>query len=146
MRLSLNSDYSIRMLSMLATNAGELVTIAEIAQRFDISVNHLMKVANRLGQLGYIETLRGRHGGLRLARAAEEISIGEVIRHTETDFAMVECFAERGGCCVIAGPCRFQAILEDARDAFLAVLDRHSLADLTTGNCSLCKLLEATRS
>ena len=145
MRLSLNSDYSIRILSMLAANDGRLVTISSIGDRYDISVNHLAKLANRLGQLGYIETVRGRRGGLRLAMPAGDISLGAVIRHTEPDFAIAGCFAGRDACCLISGPCRFESILADARDAFLAVLDRHSLADLTSENRLLDELLSISR-
>ena len=130
MRLNLQSDYSLRLLMHLAANPGRLATIAEVADRFRISQNHLMKVAHFLGKEGLIHTVRGRAGGLRLARGAETIGVGDVVRRTEGDIRLVECFASETNACVISGACRLKGILHEALAAFLSVLDRYSLADL----------------
>ena len=102
-----------------------------------------MKVANDLGQHGFIETICGRGGGLRLARLAARIGLGEVVRKMEGDFTMVECFAPESNHCRICGPCRLQDILRDALKAYIAVLDEYTLADLTGRNPRLSKLLLA---
>lgn len=132
MRLSLQSDYSLRLLMHLAVNPDRLVTIGEVATRFRISRNHLMKVAYLLGKEGLIETVRGRSGGLRLARKAESIGVGDVLRRMEGDMRLVDCFSGEPGACLISGACRLKGVLHEALDAFLAVLDRYTLADLAT--------------
>lgn len=129
MRLSSFSDYSLRVLMYLGIHAGRLATIGEIAQAYDISAHHLTKVVNHLGRLAYIETVRGKGGGIRLARAAAEISLGELIRQTENDWALVECFASDGNCRILPA-CRLPAILDEALAAMFSVLDRYTLADL----------------
>lgn len=130
MRLSLQSDYSLRLLMHLAANPGRLVTIGEVAARFRISQNHLMKVAYLLGREGLIQTVRGRAGGLRLAHKPERIGVGDVVRRMEGDIHIVECFSNEPGGCLISGACRLKGVLHEALDAFLAVLDRYTLADL----------------
>ncbi|MFZ6761159.1 Rrf2 family transcriptional regulator [Pseudoroseomonas sp. WGS1072] len=134
MRLTLHTDYALRTLIFVGLRAGRLASIPEIAQAFRISENHLTKVVHGLGRAGFLETLRGRGGGLRLARPAREIGLGAVVRATEEDLALVACFpgagAQAGTPCLIAGNCELQAVLAEALAAFLAVLDRHSLADL----------------
>ena len=107
---------------------GRLGSIAEIARAYAVSEHHLTKVIHRLGQLGLVKTTRGRNGGLRLGRPPEEISLGQVVRQTEEDLAIAECFGR--GCCAIAGVCELQRVLNEALQAFLFVLDRHTLADL----------------
>ncbi len=129
MRLSSFSDYSLRVLIYLGLHAGRLATVGEIAAAYGISDNHLTKVAHHLGRLGYVETVRGKGGGLRLGRGAAEIRLGEVIRGTEVDFALVECFAT-GSQCQIHAACRLPPILDEALAAMFAVLDRYTLADL----------------
>lgn len=142
MRLNLQSDYALRLLMQLAVTPGRLVTVAEVSERFRISRNHLMKVAHLLGREGFIETVRGRAGGLRLARPPEAISVGEVVRRMEADFAIVDCFPGGGGGCLISPGCRLKGVLREAMDAFLAVLDAATLADLTRKNSLLRDLLQ----
>jgi Rrf2 family nitric oxide-sensitive transcriptional repressor len=128
MRLTQFSDYSLRALMFISLRDGENSSIAEIARAYAISEHHLTKVIHRLGQLGLVKTTRGRNGGLRLGRRPEEISLGQVVRQTEEDLAIAECFGR--GCCAIAGVCELQRVLNEALQAFLFVLDRHTLADL----------------
>jgi Rrf2 family transcriptional regulator, nitric oxide-sensitive transcriptional repressor len=129
MQLTKFSDYALRVL-MYAHAAGDRrVTIEEMAASYGISRAHLMKVVNALARQGYLTAVRGRAGGLTLARPADEIRLGEVIRSTEPDFALVECFAT-GNQCLIAGCCRLPRALSQALDAFLDALDRHTLASV----------------
>jgi Rrf2 family transcriptional regulator, nitric oxide-sensitive transcriptional repressor len=132
MRLNLQSDYALRLLMHLAANPDRLVTIRTVADRFRISQNHLMKVAFLLGREGLIQTVRGRAGGLRLARRPESIRVGDVVRRMEGDIQLVECFSAEPGGCLISRACRLKGVLHEALDAFLGVLDRYTLADLTT--------------
>jgi len=141
MRLSLYSDYALRVLMYLALQQERLPTISEIAEAYGISKNHLMKVAHQLGMQGYIETVRGRGGGLRLAKPPEEIGIGSVVRFTEQDMAMVECMGEDSGC-LLTPSCALRGIIGEALQAFLGVLDDYSLADITRQRRSLMALLE----
>lgn len=140
MRLSSFSDYSLRVLMYLGAHRCRLATVGEIATAYAISGHHLTKVVNLLGHLGYIETVRGKGGGIRLGRAPEEIGLGEVIRQTENDFALVECFAGSSQC-QIQGACRLPPILDEALAAMFAVLDRHTLADLLQESVSLRRAL-----
>ncbi len=143
MRLTSFSDYSLRLLMLAAARKGGLVTIREAAQAYGISRNHLMKVAYALGRHGYLETVRGRGGGLRLARAPEEIGLGALLRLTEEDFRIVECFDPAANTCPIVRCCRLKGILGEATAAWLAVMDRYTLADLTARNNALTRLLAA---
>ena len=145
MQLTRYSDYSLRVLMYLALEPDRLSTIEEIAGSYDISKAHLMKVVHQLGLRGYVETVRGRRGGLRLARRPEEIRLGDVLRSTEGDMALVECFNPAGSQCAIEPACRLRLVLHDALAAFLAVLDRHTLADLVARRRGpLTRLLEAS--
>ncbi len=144
MRLSSFSDYSLRVLMYLGVHAERLATIGEIAEAYDISSNHLTKVVNHLGRLGYIETVRGKGGGIRLARPAAGIRLGELIRQTENDWALVECFASDGHCRIMPA-CRLPAILDEALAAMLAVLDRYTLADLLQNSASLGRMIPVHR-
>jgi len=130
------------MLMHLAVNAPNLVTIAEVAERYDISKNHLMKVAHTLVQDGSVTSVRGRNGGLRLARPASAINIGQVTRALEQKSALVDCFPGGHGACLIAPACRLKGALAEALEAFYAVLDRYCLADLVSKNHALEALLE----
>lgn len=130
MRLTSHTDYALRVLIYLGLNSERYTTIREISDRYKISRNHLMKVVYNLGQHGYISTVRGKHGGMRLARAPQEIILGAVVRHMEPDFRIAACFERGKDSCTIAPACVLKAVLADARDAFFNVLDQHSLADL----------------
>jgi Rrf2 family transcriptional regulator, nitric oxide-sensitive transcriptional repressor len=138
MRLTRYTDYSLRVLIYLGLQPERLSSIREIAGAYGISESHLMKVVQALGQSGYVATLRGRGGGLKLAKPPHEINVGDVVRNTEDDLALVECFAEDGAC-RIAGPCRLRHLLTEALEAFFAVLDRYTLADLLQPNRNMLK-------
>jgi Rrf2 family nitric oxide-sensitive transcriptional repressor len=132
MRLTVYSDYSLRLLMYLAVRPERLSTIREIAGAYNISSNHLMKVVHQLGLAGYVETVRGRNGGMRLGRPAAEIGLGELIRHTEPDMDIVPCFEPENQSCPLRKACRLKGALDKARLAFLGVLDEYTLADLTS--------------
>ena len=129
MRLTQFSDYALRTLLFLGVHDDRLVSIAEVARSYRISYNHLAKVAAMLGELGVVESVRGRGGGLRLARDPVEINIGWLVRRTEPDFHLVECFDPATNTCPIAPACMLLRVLHDAQAAFLRVLDQHTLAD-----------------
>lgn len=142
MRLTNYTDYSLRVLIYLATKQNhELVTIKEIAEAYHISKNHLMKVVFELGKLGYLETIRGRNGGFRLLRAPEEISLGQLVRATEEDFNLVECFDRDHGGCVISPVCKLKGVIKEALNAYMNVLDQYTLADLVDNTDDLSRLL-----
>ena len=143
MRLTGFTDYSLRVLMYVGTKGDELSTIDEIAEAYGISRNHLMKVVYRLGKLGYLETIRGKTGGMRLLPAPGDINIGRLVRETEETLGLVECMQERGECC-IQPACSLQGILNESLNAFLAVLDKYTLADLLRPRQRLKKLLELT--
>jgi Rrf2 family nitric oxide-sensitive transcriptional repressor len=131
--LTLWADYALRTLIYLGAKGDSLATIAEIAESFDISRPHLMKIVNRLGTQGYVDPIRGRRGGIRLARPPAQIRVGAVIRDTEEDLAVMGCLSEPGsepGFCRIEGCCVLRRALHEATLAFLGVLDRYTLADL----------------
>lgn len=141
MRLTVYTDYALRLLMYLALKDGGLATIAEIAGSYGISRNHLMKVAYELGAAGYIETVRGRGGGLRLAKAAGSIRLGDVVRRTEPDMALVTCFKPIDAPCPIKRCCVLRDALERACSAFAQVLDSYSLADLVRPRSRLRTML-----
>lgn len=141
MRLTIYTDFSLRVLMFLALKGDGLATIAEVAKAYGISKNHLMKVTYQLGLAGYVETVRGKGGGMRLARRPQDIVIGEVVRHTEPDMALVPCFAPDDASCAILPSCALRGALSGARDAFLSALDEHTLADLVRPRAPLQKLL-----
>lgn len=141
MRLSRHSDYALRLLMLLAVRDCSLSTISEIAERYRISKSHLMKVAQDLTRLGVVQSVRGRSGGLRLGRDASDIRVGEIVRHLEPDFAVVECLQESGGACLVSPACRLKHAFREASQAFVETLDRYSLADLVSRNDPLADLL-----
>lgn len=167
MRLTTYSDYAMRCLIYLAVQEQQdkLANIQDIADVFEISKNHLTKVIHQLATLGYIESIRGRHGGIRLAKAANQINLGEVIRQTEADFAIVDCFAgmnkaifispqalEKPGAlpvslmdqakfCKITPACQLKRVFYEATQSFLSVLDQYTLADMTENKDHLKQLL-----
>jgi len=129
MRLTNFSDYALRVLMYAAARDGHLITIDETAEVYGISRAHLMKVVNQLTRTGFLKAVRGRSGGLALAKYPAKIRLGDVIRATEPDFALVECFAT-GNQCVITPRCRLRRVLNEALGAFMGTLDRYTLADL----------------
>lgn len=130
MRLTAYTDYALRTLMHLGINRDRLVTIQDIADLHGISKNHLMKVAHQLGLSGMVETVRGRNGGLRLNKEPADINIGEVVRNTETDFFMAECFDRKKTQCAYLPSCELKEVLRSATAAYLHVLDGVTLDDL----------------
>src|SRR5690554_6083589 len=126
MHLTRYTDYALRVLLYLAIKGETRSTINEIAESYGISRNHLMKVVQDLSHRGYVTTIRGKNGGLLLNRSPEEIPLGSLIRDTESELGLVECFRE-GNECIITPACRVKPILNEALDAFMAVLDRYTL-------------------
>ncbi|MFI4890374.1 MAG: Rrf2 family transcriptional regulator [Steroidobacterales bacterium] len=134
MQLTQFTDYSLRTLIFLGAHPGQLCRISQIATAYGISVNHLMKVVNRLSSSGYVETIRGKGGGLRLARAPRLINLGAVVRDMEERFDIVECFNPQHQDCPLLPACTLKSLLNDARRNFLATLDRHTLQDVIGDN------------
>lgn len=140
MRLTLHTDYSLRVLIHVGVADGKLITITDIAEAFDISKQHLMKVVNNLSQKGYLDTVRGRGGGIRLSRAPSDINVGEVVRQTEETLGVIGCLEQRGYC-PIQRVCELRSVFDEATQAFLAVLDGYTLADLIKPRRALSSLL-----
>ena len=140
MRLTLNTDFSLRVLIHVGLCGDKLTRINDIAQSFGISKAHLMKVVNDLSRNGYLETVRGRNGGIRLMREPRHINIGQVVRDTENQLGVIGCL-ERRGYCPIERACVLRSALQDATQAFLAVLDAYTLADLIKPQRALSSLL-----
>ncbi len=130
MRLTLYTDYSLRVLLYLANKEEQIVTISELADFYKISRNHLVKVVHNLGLNGYIQTTRGRRGGLKLSRPANEILIGKIVRSTEPDFDLLECFNPATDHCIVTNACSLKGVFFKARSSFLSVLDQYTLADM----------------
>ena len=143
MRITKFTDYALRILIFLeAQPTDRLTTIAELSKMYSISINHVRVVVHKLGKVGYIDSIQGKGGGIKLARKASDISVGDVIRHTENDFYVVECFnPESETDCSIAKACKLKGVLRKALDAFLETLDQYTLADLTTNKTSILKQL-----
>lgn len=129
MRLTAMTDYSMRLLMYLGNHPDRLCTIAEVAKAHGISEPHLMKITHRLAQAGWVETTRGKNGGMRLARPPAEISIGAVVRDMENDLAVVACLGGQTDC-ILVGQCALTNIMQGALDQFLAHLDGYTLADI----------------
>ncbi len=130
MRLTSFTDYGLRMLMRMAGTPGQGISTAEMAQEFGLSRHHLTKIVQKLAQAGYVATRRGSGGGAMLARPADEIRLGAIIRLLEEGQPLVECFGPDGGDCTIDGRCRLKARLRAAEASFLADLDRSTLADI----------------
>jgi Rrf2 family transcriptional regulator, nitric oxide-sensitive transcriptional repressor len=144
MRLTRHTDNALRALIYLGVHGAEgPVRITDIARRMGMSEDHLAKVVARLAQLGHVETIRGREGGVKLARPAAQIIVGRVVRDTEDNMALVECFDPETNQCPIAPACALAPALDEALTAFLAVLDRYTLADLIAKPRALAKLMVA---
>ncbi|MCG5479398.1 MAG: Rrf2 family transcriptional regulator [Ensifer alkalisoli] len=141
MRMTLHTDYALRMLIYAATRSNGMCTVNEVAEAYGLSRNHLLKVAQTLRDLGLVETTRGRAGGIRLAKAPEEIAVGALVRATEEEFALAECMQAGGHTCAISPACRLKGMLHEALGAFLAVLDRYTLADVVQNRATLGPLL-----
>lgn len=143
MKLTNYTDYSLRVLIYLSLKSPqELSTIQEIADAYTISKNHLMKIIHHLGQLGYIETIRGRSGGIRLAKSPGEINIGKVVSETEEDFQIVDCFKQGGSYCSISPSCKLKHALYEALQAFIGILNGYTLEDLVNNKDELSELLK----
>ena len=141
MHITRYTDYALRVLIYLGISEDRTCTILEISERYKISKNHLMKIVHQLGQEGFIETVRGRGGGMRLGRAPEDMTVGEVVRVTEEDFNIVECFDPARNQCQITSACVLSSALDRALTAFLTVLDGVTIADLIKPEKELRKLL-----
>lgn len=140
MRLTSFTDYCLRVLLYLGLKQNELSTITEIADCYAISRNHLMKVVYELGRLGYVETIRGKHGGMRLRARPGRINLGELVRRTENDLSLAECFGTENHC-RLTPSCALRGVLDEALQAFLGVLDRYTLADLLEPRAELAALV-----
>ena len=145
MKLTTFTDYCLRVLIYLAADPDRRATIAQIATAFDVSEHHLVKVVHFLGRQGWVRTLRGRGGGLVLARPAAEIGVGQVVRDSEGAAHPVQCFTDGAASCAIAGCCRLSGVLAEAMAAFHAVLDRYTLADLVRNREVLVDVLHLHR-
>jgi Rrf2 family nitric oxide-sensitive transcriptional repressor len=141
MQLTLYTDYGLRTLISLALAPESRQTVTSISESYGISRHHLVKVVARLAELGYVKTLRGKGGGIRLARAPAAICIGQVVRDLECELGVVACLQQDGGHCAIEPSCRLKGLLAEATRGFLAVLDAHTLADLVVSRAPMARLL-----
>ncbi|MCL4779386.1 MAG: Rrf2 family transcriptional regulator [Gammaproteobacteria bacterium] len=141
MRLTTFTDYNLRVLIYLAIQPGKRATIAEIATAFRISESHLMKVVHFLGKQGFLDNVRGKGGGLMLARPPEEINVGAIVQLTEADALLAECFDDDHNACVITRVCQLRTVLGEAAQAFNAVLSRYTIADLISTRPQLARIL-----
>lgn len=135
MKLTSFTDYSLRLLMYVAVNDDRLVSIREVSEVFEISRNHLMKIVHELGKGGYLRTVRGKNGGFQLGRPAKDINLGKLIRYTEDDLDVVECFDAKNANCKIVERCMLAGVLQMALNSFFEVLDGHNLEDLITNLC-----------
>lgn len=146
MRLTMYTDYSLRVLIFLASKQQEeLTTVQEISDAYQISKNHLTKIVHSLGKLQLIETVRGRGGGIRLSVDPKDINIGELVRKTEDDFHLVECFDSSKNMCVLSSACQLKGVLYEALQAYFAVLDQYTIADFIRNKDEIHALLFSAR-
>jgi Rrf2 family nitric oxide-sensitive transcriptional repressor len=141
MQLTQYTDFALRTLIALAVSPGERSTVSDVSRAYGISRHHLVKVVGRLAELGYVDTLRGKGGGMRLARRPQHIGVGEIVRAMEAELGVVNCLKVDGEGCVIASVCRLKSIMRDATEKFLAELDAYTLADMLRTRAPLSKLL-----
>lgn len=146
MRLTNYTNYALRTLQMAAIRAPHLVRIDEVAQAHRINRAHLTKVVHQLGLAGYLETIRGPRGGLRLARPAEKIVVGDVVRVTEGPINLVECFSAKSNTCRLRGICRLSVKLQEATQAFMAVLDDLTVAEISSNRGDIFARLGLTEA
>lgn len=142
MRFTRYTDLCLRVLLYAGLKHPELSSIPEMAEKYQIPESHLTKVVHELGRAGYLETVRGRGGGLRLAKALDEIVLGDVVRLTETDFKLVECMTPPSGNCCLEPACTLTPVFEKAMKSFLDVLDQHTLEQLLKPRRALARLLD----
>lgn len=142
MKLTLHTDYALRMMIFLAVRRDRPATVSDVAATYGLSRNHLLKVARNLGRLGYIRTVRGRSGGIALARSPEDVNLGEVVRRVEDGFALVECLQAAGGACALSPACKLKGVVKTALEAFLQVFDRFTLADIASDREAIAALLD----
>jgi Rrf2 family nitric oxide-sensitive transcriptional repressor len=145
-KLTSYTNYALRTLQMAAIRAPHLVQIDEVAQAHRINRAHLTKIVHQLGQAGYLDTVRGPRGGLRLARPADEIVVGDVVRLTEGPLDLVECFSADRNTCKLLGICRLSAKLQEATQAFMAVLDDLTVAEIALNRDDLLARLGLTKA
>lgn len=139
MQLTRQTDYAIRVMMFLGIQQDDrLVTISDIAYHFDISRNHLMKIVHKLGQMDYIQTVRGKYGGLRLEREPSSVNLGHLVRDFETTLEVVDC---KKLTCPITGACELKPMMQKAQEAFLAVLDQYTLQNLLSNPADMRSLL-----
>ncbi len=142
MKLTAYTNYALRILIYCALREPRLSSVPEIAEAYGISKAHLVKAAHQMVQIGYLTSVRGRSGGIRLAMAPEEIIVGQVVRHTEGDLDLVECFNPDINTCPLMEVCELSQTMKRARDAFLDVLDQKTLADITRNHNALAIRLD----
>lgn len=141
MKLTQYTDFGLRALIALAAAPDRRNTVTGISAAYGISRNHLVKVVARLADLGYVETTRGKGGGVRLARAPEHIRVGQVVREMESGLGVVECLGKDGGNCAISPVCQLKGLFDEATQAFLAALDDHTLSELVSPRAPVARLL-----
>lgn len=141
MELSRFTDYSLRVLIYAAVRKPDKITLSELSRAYCISRHHLVKIVHHLGKLGYLANRRGRNGGIYLGRNPEQVSVGDVVRRTESHLNLVECFSPKNNACRLSPSCRLTGALIEARDAFLGVLDSYTLADIASNKRSILNLL-----
>ena len=144
MQLTYFSDYALRLALYLAAHPDRVVSVQEVSRAYLVSSHHMVKVARLLAGRGIVEAVRGRRGGLRLAVPAEHLTIGALVRLTEPNFHVVECFDRAGNTCPIAPACGMKGIFQRAQGAFLDVLDEHTIAELLPRAPALIKLWRTT--
>lgn len=143
MRMTLHTDYALRMLIYLAIHDSNPSTVHDVAESYGISRNHLLKIVLKLRYMGLIATARGRSGGIRLAVPPQEVNVGAVVRDLGDDFPVVECMKAGGGVCVLSPICRLKGIVREAIGAYLSVFDKYTLADLVANREELVNVLDA---